>query len=139
MYDKGKVLTGLAIFVVLALSVVGYNMIAGDDKKPEPEKPAGYTDCVLPKEEMAKSHMVLLNQWRDEVVREGKREKVEAGDVMVEKSLQNGCMGCHTNKAKFCDRCHEYASVRPYCWDCHLEPVAAAEGQVAPADTADTA
>jgi hypothetical protein len=37
-------------------------------------------------------------------------------------SLQNTCMQCHPNKAEFCDRCHNYASVKPYCWDCHVEP-----------------
>lgn len=132
MYDSGKVLTGLAIFLVLALSAVGYNMIAGGDKKaPEIEKPKGYDQCVLPKDEMAKSHMVILNEWRDEVVREGKREKVAAGDFMAEKSLQNGCMHCHTSKVKFCDRCHEYASVYPYCWDCHIAPVEPAAGKEA--------
>ena len=36
-------------------------------------------------------------------------------------SLSNTCMDCHDNKAEFCDRCHDYASVRPYCWDCHIE------------------
>ncbi len=135
MYDKGNVLTGLAIFLVLALSVVGYNMIAGDNKLPEPDtselKAKGITQCVLPKEEMAKSHMKLLNQWRDEVIREGKREQVAAGDVMAEKSLQNGCLNCHTSKVKFCDRCHEYASVKPYCWDCHLAPVEPTEAKEA--------
>ncbi len=131
MYDKGTVLTGLAIFLVLALSAVGYNMIAGDNNKPEPEKPKGYTSCVLEKSEMAKSHMQLLNQWRDEVIRDGKREMVPAGDLMVEKSLQNGCLHCHTSKVKFCDRCHEYASVYPYCWDCHIAPVEPAAGKEA--------
>jgi hypothetical protein len=35
----------------------------------------------------------------------------------------NTCMQCHTSKKKFCDTCHAYASVTPYCWDCHLAPV----------------
>ena len=29
---------------------------------------------------------------------------------------------CHTDKAEFCDRCHNYAGVNPYCWDCHTVP-----------------
>ena len=133
MYDKGKVLLGLAIFLVLALSVVGYNMTAGDNKKPEPEKPKGYTACVKDTDYMQSSHMVLLNQWRDEVIREGKREMVTTAQegIMVEKSLQNGCMHCHTSKVKFCDTCHEYASVAPYCWDCHLAPVEPTDGKEA--------
>ena len=64
---------------------------------------------------------------------EGKRELVETADgsLKVEKSLQNGCMKCHTSKVKFCDTCHEYASVKPYCWDCHLAPVEPATGKEA--------
>jgi hypothetical protein len=37
-------------------------------------------------------------------------------------SLQNGCMRCHSNKKKFCDECHNYMAVKPYCWDCHIQP-----------------
>jgi hypothetical protein len=37
-------------------------------------------------------------------------------------SLQNGCMQCHSNKKKFCDECHNYLSVKPFCWDCHIQP-----------------
>ena len=129
MYDKGKVLIGLAIFVIAALSIVGYNMSLGDsatfrsEGNPGPEKPVGHKSCVKETAYMQSSHMVLLNQWRDEVIREGKRELIvtPAGEK-VEKSLQNGCLSCHINKDKFCDRCHEYANVAPYCWDCHFEP-----------------
>ncbi len=38
------------------------------------------------------------------------------------KSLQMTCMDCHSNKSKFCDQCHDYMGVKPYCWDCHVEP-----------------
>jgi cytochrome c oxidase subunit 2 len=40
-------------------------------------------------------------------------------------SLQNTCMHCHSNKQKFCDECHTYVAVKPYCWDCHIAPKAA--------------
>ena len=130
MYNKGNVLIGLVIFVGAALSIVGYNMTMGDadtfrtEGKLGPEKPVGHEKCVKETAYMRTSHMVLLNQWRDEVIREGKRELVitPAGE-RVEKSLQLGCLSCHVSKVKFCDRCHEYANVAPYCWDCHLAPV----------------
>ena len=127
MYDKGKVLFGLAIFVIAAFSIVAYNQSPfGDNKAPNPEKPKGYTACVKATDYMESSHMVILNEWRDEVIREGKRETLTTAEgITVEKSLQNGCMKCHTSKAKFCDRCHTYANVAPYCWDCHLPPVEA--------------
>jgi len=37
-------------------------------------------------------------------------------------SLQNTCMECHSNKSKFCDQCHTYAAVNPFCWECHIQP-----------------
>jgi hypothetical protein len=37
-------------------------------------------------------------------------------------SLTRTCLDCHSNKAEFCDRCHTYMAVDPYCWDCHVEP-----------------
>jgi hypothetical protein len=38
-------------------------------------------------------------------------------------SLTNTCITqCHSNKAKFCDRCHDYMNVQPWCWDCHNFP-----------------
>ena len=121
MYDAGKIIPGLIVFVGLMLFAIYYN-VGNKIEDPKPEKPVGYTSCVLPLEEIRAEHMVLLNEWRDEVIREGKREKVEAGGKMYEKSLQNGCMHCHTSQEKFCDECHKYASVNPYCWDCHVTP-----------------
>ena len=38
------------------------------------------------------------------------------------KSLSGTCMSCHDDKAGFCDKCHDYLGVQPYCWDCHVEP-----------------
>ncbi|MBW2266037.1 MAG: hypothetical protein JRF28_07735 [Deltaproteobacteria bacterium] len=39
-------------------------------------------------------------------------------------SLQNTCMSdnCHAKKTEFCDQCHDYTAVEPYCWDCHIVP-----------------
>ena len=123
MYDKGKIIPGLIIFVVLMLFAI-LNNAGKKPEAPKPEKPVGYTKCVKPVEEMKQAHMVLLNEWRDEVIREGKREQVEIDGKMYDKSLQRGCMHCHTSKKKFCDVCHEFASVYPYCWDCHVIPQA---------------
>ncbi len=74
--------------------------------------------------------MVLLNEWRDDVLRNGDRVAVTVDGKEYRKGLQLACMQCHSNKEKFCDSCHEYASVKPYCWDCHLTPtqMAAKEG-----------
>ncbi len=77
----------------------------------------------MPTVEMRKSHMVLLNQWRDDIIRMGgTRHGVTADGTEYVRSLQKGCMKCHASKKKFCDECHTYAAVNPYCWDCHLQP-----------------
>jgi hypothetical protein len=37
-------------------------------------------------------------------------------------SLTNTCLReCHTAKADFCDRCHDYEAVSLPCWDCHMD------------------
>ena len=124
MYDRKLVITGLAIFVILMTFPLWYNGgNAGDLPKVEkPIDPIDAKQCVKDLPYMRTSHMVLLDQWRNESQREGKRENVMAGDQEVEKSLMNGCMKCHTEKAKFCDQCHLYLAVKPYCWDCHFPP-----------------
>ncbi len=122
MYDGGKIITGLAIFVGLMIFPVWYNSIGGAAHVPNPEKPVGVKHCVQSKEYMRGSHMVLLNNWRDEVIRDGKREAIVVDGVKYDKSLMNGCMKCHASKVKFCDECHNYAAVKPYCWDCHIQP-----------------
>jgi len=81
--------------------------------------------CVEPKDYMKVEHMQILDIWRDSVVRTGSRVFVSKSGKKFNVSLSTGedsCMGCHSNKADFCDKCHDYASVRPYCWDCHIEP-----------------
>lgn len=122
MYDRGKVLTGLAIFVAIIAFPLWFNIINGAERLPNPQMPKDLKKCVAPTDYMRTSHMQLLNQWRDEVVRSGKREYQEIDGKKYEKSLQNGCMHCHESREKFCTSCHTYAAVKPYCWDCHVEP-----------------
>ena len=48
--------------------------------------------------------------------------KLTMREKITELTRNNTCMSCHTDKAKFCDRCHDTVGVAPYCWDCHVEP-----------------
>ena len=58
--------------------------------------------------------MQLLNEWRDDVLRNSDREVIVTLQVRnIAKVLQIACMQCHSNKEKFCDSCHEYAAVQP--------------------------
>ena len=121
MYDRGKVLTGLAIFVIIMTFPVWYNLVHAQHV-PKPELPKDVKKCVGTLEYMRTSHMQVLNTWRDEVVRSENRKLVEVGGKQYTKSLQLGCMACHPDRKKFCDECHNYAAVDPFCWDCHFQP-----------------
>jgi len=123
MHDTGKVIIGLVIFLVLIAAPVWYNMNAGQASNiPNLERPTGDVTCVRDSSFMSVHHMDLLNEWRDQVVRGGDRFETDAKGHRHEKSLTNTCLGCHRSKEKFCDRCHNYLSVEPYCWDCHNVP-----------------
>ncbi len=124
MNSMGKVILGLIAFLVLAAFPVWYTHAAGKPGyRPEPELPKNETKCVEDKAYMMASHMDLLDAWRDAVVRDGNRTYVsKAHGDRHEMSLTKNCMSCHASKEKFCDRCHNYADVNVYCWDCHVEP-----------------
>ncbi len=78
--------------------------------------------CVEPVAFMRASHMTLLADWRELAVRQGVRTYTAADGREFEISLSGTCLRCHRDKAKFCDRCHDYAAVSPGCWDCHVVP-----------------
>jgi len=126
--NKNIIITGLAIFVLAVLSPFWFNLITPIQAAPEPElvgKAKEAKKCVLDKYDMRASHMSLLDEWRDAVVRDADRIYTAANGQPFGMSLstgENSCLGCHEDKAKFCDACHTYASVDPYCWDCHTNP-----------------
>lgn len=122
MYDSGKVITGLVVFVAVALFPFWY-AAANDsrDFKLKLEKPKGEA-CVEDAAWMRAWHMDMLDEWRDVVVREGMRYYVSSDGVRHSASLSLECLRCHQSKAKFCDQCHNYVGVSPYCWDCHVQP-----------------
>ena len=125
MYDTGKIIIGLVVFVILATSPLWFNALTAESPEaPELQLPTnGSKECVEATEYMRSEHMDLLNQWRDDVVRNGQRDYVSSSNGKIyDMSLSRTCMDCHSNKAEFCDACHDYMAVNPYCWDCHVEP-----------------
>jgi hypothetical protein len=118
-------MTGLAIFVIVVLGPFWYNFVFGKvGPAPEVEltpKAKAAKKCVRSTEYMKAEHMQLLDLWRHAVVRNAERIYVNENGQKFNMSLSNTCLDCHSNKAEFCDRCHDYASVRPYCWDCHID------------------
>ena len=89
---------------------------------PEPKIVTQEKRCVESKQVMRDRHMDLVYSWRDQVVREGRRSYVSSDGRSFEMSLTKTCLKCHTNRAEFCDKAHDYAGVKPYCWDCHVVP-----------------
>ena len=123
MNDRFKIMLGLVIFLILITFPIWYNVASGDTgNAPELEKPLNATECVRETAYMTSNHMDLLDDWRDRVVREGERMDTDHHGQEIEMSLTRTCIGCHTNKDQFCDKCHDYLSVDPYCWDCHVNP-----------------
>jgi hypothetical protein len=124
MYDAGKIVAGLAIFVILATSPLWYNALsAAQPDRPELQQPTnGSTECVEATDYMRANHMHLLDQWRDTVVREDVRTYTSEAGKDYTMSLTDTCLDCHSNKEQFCDACHTYSAVDPYCWDCHVIP-----------------
>lgn len=126
--SKNIIVVGLAIFVLAVLSPFWFNLMTVTAAAPEPEllgKAKTEKKCVLDKMDMRANHMSLLDEWRDSVVRDADRKYTAANGHTFTMSLstgENSCLGCHEDKAKFCDSCHDYASVRPYCWECHTNP-----------------
>jgi [DsrC]-trisulfide reductase subunit J len=119
MYDTSKVVPALILFAAVVTFPFWYRAAAGASTPP---KRAGATAsngaCVAPLDFMGTSHMVLLDDWRREVVRgNGHTLKDPGGHTM---SLTAGCLKCHHDRAQFCDHCHDYVAVQPDCWSCHV-------------------
>ncbi|MEM5786301.1 MAG: sulfate reduction electron transfer complex DsrMKJOP subunit DsrJ [Syntrophobacteraceae bacterium] len=131
IYNGKYILAGLLIFIGLATFPIWFSGLkAAPPPVPSIDTPViqkmAQKQCILPKEEMRTAHMQLLNDWRTEVVRNGKRMYVAPDGKTYEMSLQNECIRCHSNKSQFCDSCHTYAGLKadstPYCWTCHVAP-----------------
>lgn len=105
-------------------------------------------ECVEPKEYMRENHMQLLLKWRDSVVRDGQTVYINSQGKAFDMSLEDTCLKCHNNTPvpdsypnpatngsktattqltstdnnQFCFSCHNYAAVKPNCWNCHSDP-----------------
>ncbi len=124
MNDKSTIIVGLVIFLVITTFPFWYNHLKAAPV-PEPklsDKAKAAKTCVRSTAYMKTEHMQLLNEWRNTSVRDGKRVQMNSDGRHFDMSLSNTCLDCHSEKAEFCDRCHNYASVKPYCWDCHNDP-----------------
>lgn len=126
MRDKLWIITGLFLFLCLITYPAWRNLAAHTTPKgPDLVLPKNEKDCVAPVSYMRTSHMKLLLNWRDEVVRQDQHSYTAFDGKVYNVSLSGTCLSCH-NKEKFCDRCHSYVGVStPYCWNCHVDPALA--------------
>jgi hypothetical protein len=123
MHDTGRIIAGLVVFLAIVTSPMWYRLVKGGKAgAPELRVVKDSTQCVADTSYMRVLHMDLLDNWRDEAVRDGDRLYVGLGGKKHDKSLSGTCMSCHSSRKEFCDRCHGYVGVKLYCWDCHLEP-----------------
>jgi len=121
----------LMLITLLGTSVPGLVVAAdvsassfGQVVQPSPGKPADVANCVEPVEVMRRDHMKFLLHQRDTTVLDGERSK---------KYSLVGCIDCHnpTNANEeivryedpqhFCASCHNYASVKIDCFECHAD------------------
>jgi hypothetical protein len=120
MADRGKILFGLGAFAVL-VTAPAWAGLRGKGAPPELEKPKDAKQCVEATSFMRARHMELLDSWRDAVVRTNQRVYVATDGKKHQMSLTGTCLGCHAEPDKFCNKCHQYAGVETYCWDCHQQ------------------
>ena len=120
MGDKGKIVLGLAVFVIL-VTFPFWGRLAGEAEaaRPDLDYPEEPSACVEDSAYMTVNHMNLLNQWRDSVVREGGAEYTSSSGRTYQMSLTKTCLDCHGEPDNFCTRCHNYSDVAPTCWECH--------------------
>lgn len=131
MYDAGKIVTGLALFV-LAATFPFWSNVGRTAAPPAPDlntpgiQAQKATECVESTAYMRASHMELLNLWRDQAVRVGNPTYVATSGKQYQISLQNTCLQCHTAAKEtgpdpqFCATCHTNAAVKIDCFSCHV-------------------
>ncbi|MDM8216751.1 sulfate reduction electron transfer complex DsrMKJOP subunit DsrJ [Desulfovibrio piger] len=125
MYNAKAVIVGIIIFAGIFSAPFWVNFNGTRDyKRPELELPKTPNEkaCIESAEFMRANHMTLLNEWRDQALRNENRVYVASDGKKWTISLQNTCMKCHDNYAEFCDKCHVTNNVDPYCWTCHILP-----------------
>ena len=125
MYNGGKITFGIIVF----LGIMTFPLYFNAGKAQPAPKPSLNTPvinrmkvkhCVEPLAYMRADHMQLLDDWRNQAVRDGQRVYISSTGQDYHISLQDTCLKCHSNKKEFCDRCHNYLGVHPYCFDCHF-------------------
>lgn len=114
---------GYLLLLLPTLLLTAASAVGAGELRPDIPKAAKGEQCVEDTEFMRRNHMELLEHQRDDTVRKGIRTKKH--------SLKN-CLTCHavngadgkpvtvSDPRHFCRECHDYAAVKPDCWQCHV-------------------
>lgn len=92
MYKGGRIIASLVVFVAILAFPFFYNL-GKANAGPVINVPTG-SQCVEPVAYMRANHMQLLNQWRDEYVRQGKTVYVNSQGKSFDINIDT-CLQCH--------------------------------------------
>lgn len=126
MRDFRWIAFGLALFVLLFALPFWVNL----GKNPQQTQPPPILQDAKTMQELAEKlgvkngdefrekHRQMLSEWKQSVVRDGKRVYVTKDGREVQMSLEN-----LASQPESCSTCHDYAGIKKTsCWDCHAEP-----------------
>ena len=125
MYNKTPVCIGIVILVLIVTAPFWVGLFGTNYTETGITNPTEEKACVENVDFMRAQHMRLLNEWRDEALRNENRTYTAQNGKKWDISLQNTCLKCHTSYKNFCEKCHLSNSVSPYCWTCHIIPTEA--------------
>ena len=123
MFDAKKVIIGLLIFIGI-ITVPIWIAVSSSQARAVPHliKDTEEPKCIESAAYMSAEHSKLLQDWMNLAVRQNIRTYTASDGKKYTISLTGTCIKCHQTKENYCDRCHDYAGVRPTCWTCHIEP-----------------
>ena len=103
-------------------------LIAGDISKPTIPKASKKADdktlCVRPVDDMRKNHMDYILHQRDDTMRKGIRTKQDSLAECIDCHVAPDAKGEYADFGQdehFCSACHNYASVKIDCFECHRD------------------
>ena len=127
MYDSGKIIPGLLIFILLITFPIWYNNIFCNAEEMQPVSNNELSEAMfqgitfpngaqhaLTTGEMRSTHMNMLRDIHAVAMKQGYTPEKDGKKPTMQ------CMMCHGSKEDFCDKCHVSAAVTtPDCWTCH--------------------
>ena len=120
MLDGGRIFGGIAILLVLSVGPVWVASVHARINGTPPVF-ANQGPCVEPRGVMLREHPRILDQWRQQAVRNGVRLYHASDGRALPASLTGGCLHCHQSAEGFCTPCHAETGVSLNCWSCHKD------------------